>query len=91
MIPYSAYSKSGIFVKGYWYLPFPKNIVKNIGKKISKNLSGKYNQMFMDHIKQSPTEGLKTISTKANGKIEQAIGDLIGNKITNRIAKVSRS
>ena len=31
-----------IFVKGYWFLLFAKNMGKNISKNISKNLSGKY-------------------------------------------------
>ena len=31
-----------IFVKGYGFLSFSKNIGKNIGRNISKNLSSKY-------------------------------------------------
>ena len=33
---------------------------KNIGKNISKNLSGKYRQKLLDHAKESATDGLKT-------------------------------
>ena len=33
-----------IFVKGYEFLSFVKNMGTNIGKKISKNLSGTYSQ-----------------------------------------------
>ena len=32
---------------------------KSIGKKISKNLSGKYSQNFLDHIKELETNALK--------------------------------
>ena len=33
---------------------------KNIGKYISKNLSGKYSQKRLDHAKQSVTYSFKT-------------------------------
>ena len=33
---------------------------KNIGKNISKSLSGKYRQKLLDHAKQSATDALKT-------------------------------
>ena len=38
---------------------------KNIGKKISKNLSSKYNQKFLNHAKQSATNVVKTASVRA--------------------------
>ena len=34
-------------VKGYWFLSI--NMSKYIGKKISENLSGKYNLNLLDH------------------------------------------
>ena len=37
---------------------------KNIGKKISKNLSGKYSQKPFDQAKQSATEAFETASNK---------------------------
>ena len=37
---------------------------RNIDKKLSKNLSGKYSQESLDHPKQSVTEILKTTSKK---------------------------
>ena len=37
---------------------------KNIGKKIHKNLSGKYSQKLRDHAKQSATDALKITSEK---------------------------
>ena len=39
-----------------------------MGKNVSKNLSGKYNQKLLGHAKQSPTEALKTDSKRANQK-----------------------
>ena len=41
MTGYSVRSRDRIFVKGYGFLSFAKNMVKNIGKSISKNLSSK--------------------------------------------------
>ena len=35
-------------------------MIKNIGKNIIKNLSGKYSQKPLDHTKQSATGALKT-------------------------------
>ena len=40
--------KDQIFVKGYGFLSFAKNIRKTIGKIISKNLSGKYSHKLLD-------------------------------------------
>ena len=47
-----------IFVKDYGFLSFAKNMGKNIVKKISKNLSGKYSQKLLDHAKVSATDSL---------------------------------
>ena len=42
MVGHSVQPRDRIFVKGYKFLSFAKNIGKYIGKSISKNLSGKY-------------------------------------------------
>ena len=47
---YSVQPRDGIFVKGYGFLSFAKNMGKNIGKNISKNLRSKYSQKQM-HLK----------------------------------------
>ena len=54
-----------IFVKGYEFLLFAKNIGRKIGKNKSKTLSSKYNQKLIDHAKQSATDALKTASKRA--------------------------
>ena len=59
MTGYSVQSRDRIFVKGYEFLSFAKNIGKNIGKKISGNFSGKYSQKLIDYTKQSATDALK--------------------------------
>ena len=68
---------------------------KNIDKNISKNLSGKSNpgiltirRKLLDHAKKSATDALKTSSKRAIQKTAEATGDLIGNKISIKIAKV---
>ena len=73
-------------------------MVKNIGKNISKNLSAKYSpdklttcQKLLDHAKKSPKVALKTSSKRATQKTADATDNLIGNKTTDRILKVSRS
>ena len=43
-------------------------MTNNIGKNISRNLSGKYSQKLLDHAKQSATDAFKTDSKKSNSK-----------------------
>ena len=88
---YLVQPRNHLFVKGHEFLSFPKNIDKNFGKKISKTLNGKYSQKLFDHAKQSATDEFKTSSKKVIRKIVEATGDMIGNKIANRITKVSKS
>ena len=47
---YSVQPRDRIFVKGYGFLSFTKNLGKNIGKNISKSLSSNYSQKSLDHI-----------------------------------------
>ena len=58
---------------------------KNIGKNISKILAGKYSQKVLHHAKQSANDAFKTTSKRVFQKTVEAIGDLIGNKIADRI------
>ena len=43
---------SRIFIKGYWFLSFARNLGENIGKNISKSLSVNIpkNVLIMPHI-----------------------------------------
>ena len=52
------------FVKVYRFLSFAKIMSKNNGKNISKNLSSKYHQKFLEHAKQSTIYTLKTDSKR---------------------------
>ena len=57
---YSIKPRDRIYVRGYGFLSFAKNMGKNIGQNLSKYLSGKYSQKRLDHPKQSATDTLKT-------------------------------
>ena len=54
MMHYAVQPRDRMFVKGYAFLFFAKNMGKNIGKNISRNLNGKYSQKLLDqamHLK----------------------------------------
>ena len=69
-------------MKGYGFLSFAKNM--------GKNLSIKYGQKIFDSAKKSTTDALKTTSKRAIQKTAEATGDLIGNKIADKITSVSK-
>ena len=68
-------------------MPFARNTSRNIGKI----LSSKYSQKLLDHAKQSALDPLKTASKRAIQQTAKAAGDLIGNKIGDRITKDSKT
>ena len=64
----------------------------------SKNLSRRYHpgmlavhQKLFDHVKKSATHAIKTSSKRLIQKPAETTGNLIGNKIANRITKNSKS
>ena len=73
---YSIELRDRIHVKGYGFLSFAKNI--------GKILSNKYGQK-LDSAKKSSTDAIKTASKRAIEKTEEATGDLLGNKIADKI------
>ena len=77
---YSIEPSDRIYVKGYGFLFFAKNI--------GKNLSNKYGQKLLDSAKKSVTDAVKTASKKAIRKTAEATGDLIGNEIADKITSV---
>ena len=58
MTCHSVQPRGQIFVKGYGFLSFAKNMNRNTIKGISKNLSSKYSQKSIDHAKQSAADVL---------------------------------
>ena len=69
-------------MKGYGFLSFAKNM--------GKSLSNKYGQKLLDSAKKSTTDAIKTASKRAIQKTAEATGDLIGNKIVDKITSVSK-
>ena len=56
--------RNRIFLKGYRFISFAKNMGKNVGKNISKKLSVKYSQKILDHAKKSAADLLKRSAEK---------------------------
>ena len=79
---YSIEPKNRIYLKSYGFLSFAKNMGKNLNNKDSKNL--------LDSAKKFTTDAIKTASKKAIQKTAEATGDLIGNKIADKIIIVSK-
>ena len=70
-----------IYVKGYEFLSFAKNV--------GKHLSNKYSQKPLDSAKKSTTDAKKTTPKRTIQKRAEATGDLIGNKIADKITSIS--
>ena len=77
---YSIEPRNRIYVKGYGFLFFAKNM--------GKSLSNKYGQKLLDSAKKSTTDAIK--NKRAIQKTVEVAGDLIGNKIADKITNVSR-
>ena len=58
---------------------------------MGKNLSNKYGQKLIYSAKKSTADAIETASKRAIQKTEEATGDLIGNKIADKITSVSKS
>ena len=84
---YSIEPRDRIYVKGYGFLSFAKNMGTH-ATKVAKNLSNKYSQKLFDSAKKSATDAIKTASKREIHKTEEATGDLIGNKIADKITSL---
>ena len=72
---YSIEPRDSIYVKGYRFLSFAKNM--------GKILSNKYGQKFLDSRRKSTTDAIKTASAETTP-------DLVGNRIADKITSVSK-
>ena len=79
---YSIESKDRIHVQGYAILSFAKDT--------GKNLSNKYGQKRLDSAKKSVTNAIKTDSKRTIQKTAEPTGDLIGNKIADKLISISK-
>ena len=75
---YSIEPRDRIYVKEYGFLSF------------AKSLSNKYGKKLIDNTKKSTIGAIKTASKRAIQKTAEATGDLIGNKIADKITSVSK-
>ena len=64
MTRYSNEARDEIFVKGYRFLSFTKNISENIGK----NVSDKYSKIPLGHAKTFARVAFKITSKRVNKK-----------------------
>ena len=67
------------YVKGYGFLSFAKNFDNKYGKKL------------MDTATKTGMDAAKIASKRIVQKTAEAIGDLIGNKIADKITSISKS
>ena len=68
---------------GYGFLSFANNM--------GKYLSNKYGQKLLDSAKKYTTDSMKTASKRAiKKKKQETTGDLIGNKVADKITSVSK-
>ena len=79
---YSIEPRDRIYVKGYGFLSFAKNM--------GKILNNKYGQKLLDSAKKSTTDAVETASKRAIQKTAESTGDLTGNKIADKITSVSK-
>ena len=79
---YSIKLRDRIYVKGYRFLSFDKNM--------GKNLSNKYSQKLLDSAGKSTADAIKTASKRAIQKTTEPPGDLICNKVAHKITRVSK-
>ena len=75
---YSLEPGGRIYVKGYGFLSFAKNM--------GKSLSNKYGQKLLDSAKKSTTDAKKQHRKE---QFKKATSDLISNKIADKITNVS--
>ena len=67
-----------VYVKGYGFTSF------------ARSMSNKYGKKLVDTTKKSATDAIKTASKRAIQKAAEATGDLIGNKVADKITSVSK-
>ena len=79
---YAIEPRDAIYVKGHGFLSFAKNM--------GKSFSNRYAQKLLYSAKKSTTDAIKTASKRVIQKTAEATGDLVGNKIADKITIVSK-
>ena len=76
---YSLEPRDRVYVKGYVLMSF------------ARSMSNKYGKKLIDTTKKSATDAIKTASKRAIQKTAEAAGDLVGNKIADKISLSKKS
>ena len=86
------------YVQGQGFMSFAKNIENKYGRKIfdksidvGKNINNKYGRKILDKSVYAGKDFAKIAGKKVLHKSAEATGELIGNKIADRITKSSRN
>ena len=90
------------YVKGYGFLSFARKIGDKYGKKLmntatktginaAKKFGDKYGKNLMDTAKKQGTNFAKTAGKRIVQKSAEATGDLVGNKIADKITSLGKS
>ena len=90
------------YVKGYGFLSFARKFGDKYGKKLmntatktginaAKKFGDKHDKNLMVTAKKQGTNLAKTASKKIVEKSAEAIGDLIGNEIADKITSLGKS
>ena len=72
---YSIEPRDRIYVKGYGFLSFAKNMGTH-ATKVAEKLSNKCSRKLLDRVKRSTTDAIKTPSKRAIEKTAEARGGL---------------
>ena len=75
---YSLEPRDRVYVKRYGFMSF------------ARSMSNKYGKKLVDTAKKSATDAIKTASKRAIQETAEATGDLVGNKIADKITSVSK-
>ena len=82
------------YVQGQGFMSFATNIGNKYGKKIfdvRKSMKNKYGKKILDNSLSAGKDFAKIAGKKVLIKSAEATGDLIGNKIADRITKSARN
>ena len=81
---YSIKPRDRIYVKGYEFLSFAKNM-DTYATKVAKNLSNNYSQVnvLLDSAKKFTTDAIKLLRIRQFKEQAEASGNLIGIKIAD--------
>ena len=95
---YSLVPRYRKYVQGQGFMSFAKNIGNKYGKKlfdksmdVSKKYGKKYENKLLDNSISAGKDFAKIAGKKVLTKSAEATGDMIGNKIADRITKSSRN